>query len=416
MNDTPVTTPTLSDYEKSLAELSIVDVFHDLYKAMTDSQDCWPADQFNGKSSYGPLFIRLAWHCSGSFRATDDKGGCAGGRIRFEPEASWDDNTNLDKARALLGGIKEKYGNSLSWGDLFVFAGTAAIMNMGGPVTEICAGRIDSADGTLSLPLGPSPEQIATAPCPDNGNCQKPLGASTLGLIYVNPEGIKGVPDPVPTAARIREVFSRMDFNDTETVALIGGGHAFGKCHGACTTGAGLPPNKQPYNPWPGTCGTGDNKGKGAYTFTSGFEGQWTSRPLTWTNEFFTFLLNGNYTKIQGDGGKYQWRNAANGFLMLTSDLALINDVKYKKIVETFANDITALEDAFGKAWEKLTTQGGTWATGKKCLDGNHTKTLVELRPLTTMPYTTEVNDSSAYQYQHVIISCISLFMLRFIF
>eukprot|EP01084_Bolivina_argentea_P037940 70154_1 len=350
-------TVTVSEtYNTAVKSLDIGAVFTDIYDLLEDSHDCWPADTFGSSSSYGPLFVRLTWHCSGSYRDTDQKGGCAGGRIRFNPEASWDDNTNLDKARALLYPIKKKYGDALSYGDLFAFAGTAAILHMGGPVSEICAGRVDSEDGTLSKPLGPSDE---APPCTEQGNCEKPLGADTIGLIYVNPEGVLGDPVPEKSAVRIREVFGRMGMNDTETVALIGGGHAFGKCHGACD----IAPSGAPF--WEGKCGTG----YGEDTFTSGFEGQWTTNPLKWDNEYFVFLRDGQYNLTTGDGGKYQWENQENGFIMLTADLALVNDDKYEEIVNEFADDIEKLNDAFSKAWAKLTTQGGVMATNKFCID-----------------------------------------------
>ena len=195
--DDQAPTPNLAFYNLRLAQLDIQAVLDDLDAFFTDSQDCWPSDQYDSGSSYGPFFIRLAWHCSGTYRDTDGAGGCSGGRQRFSPEASWPDNTNLDKARGLLGPIKAKYGVGLSWGDLFIFAGTQAILSMGGPVNEICAGRIDDADGTSSNVLGPGPE---APPCPVQGDCKEPLGADTIGLIYVNPEGFMGDPDPARSA------------------------------------------------------------------------------------------------------------------------------------------------------------------------------------------------------------------------
>eukprot|EP01083_Nonionella_stella_P120107 359615_1 len=375
-NSAPV--PQSEEYDAQLSDLNIYAVLNDINELLTDSQDCWPADEFSAREvSYGPLFVRLAWHCSGTFRDSDGVGGCAGGRQRFWPEASWDDNVNLDKARALLVPIKNKYGDGLSWGDLMIFAGTAAILNMGGPVTEICAGRIDSPNGSLSEPL-------VTPPCPVQGNCPEPLGSDTIGLIYVNPAGVMGDPDPAKSAPRIREIFGRMGMNDTETVALIGGGHAFGKAHGACPDGPGASPQEDPLNPWPGNCGSG----MGEDTFTSGFEGQWTTNPLQWDNEFFTQLMDDEYTLINGSGGNPQWDNNSTGYMMLTTDLALIYDEKYKAIVSTFANDLTTLNNAFAAAWEHLVTHGGTWSPQKKCIDASG----LEL----PFPYTTQFETTEA--------------------
>eukprot|EP01084_Bolivina_argentea_P037937 70149_1 len=355
-------TPDIDTYNEAVANLDIAAVFNDLNNLMHNSQECWPADTFGSESSYGPLFIRLTWHCAGTFRATDGLGGCAGGRQRFWPEASWDDNTNLDKARALLVPLKYKYGTALSWGDLMVFAGTAAILNMSGPVSEICAGRIDSPDGNDSLPLGPGPQ---APPCDIPGDCQRPLGPDTIGLIYVNPEGFQGIPDQSKSATQIREIFGRMNMSDRETVALIGGGHAFGKCHGACPFGAGPPPHMDPFNPWPGNC----SSGKGIDTFTSGIEGKWTSTPLKWSNEYFKLLININYELHKGPGNKYQWRHPKDtSLIMLTTDLALVNDSNYRIISKEFADNITALNVAFSNAWEKLVTSGGMWAQNKKCI------------------------------------------------
>lgn len=371
-------------YDEAVRNLDLEAVKADIEKVLTDSKECWPADFGN----YGPFFVRLAWHCSGSYRNTDGKGGCAGGRQRFEPERSWDDNTNLDKARALLVPIKQKYGDGLSWGDLFTLAGTTALRSMGTPIKQFCVGRVDSCDGTDSLDLGPTPEQEKKTPCALNGKCKKPLGTTTVGLIYLNPEGpiaqdaTTGVwapnPDPKLSALDVRDTFGRMDHDDRETVALIGGGHAFGKCHGACPKGAGKSPKEvfnHPHNgeiPWQGLCGTG----KGNDTVTSGFEGPWTTKPLYWDNEFYTKLVGHQWEKFKGPGGHWQWRikyptNTEDARLLrLTSDMALLADPGYLSIVEEFAYNITAFDQVFDIAWTKLITKGGSWSGERKCDSG----------------------------------------------
>eukprot|EP00756_Hemistasia_phaeocysticola_P025254 Hpha_TRINITY_DN15997_c10_g10::TRINITY_DN15997_c10_g10_i1::g.70346::m.70346/K03782/katG; catalase-peroxidase len=358
--------PPLEVYNAELKTLDIPSVVRDIIVLLNDSQPCWPADSFEGSKvghSYGGLFIRLAWHCSGTYRKSDGVGGCSGGRQRFEPEASWPDNTNLDKARALLWPIKQKYGAGLSWGDLFVLAGTTSILHYGGPVSEVCVGRIDDPDGAKSAPLGPGPEQ---PPCPFQGDCQLPLGTSTVGLIYVNPQGYMGIPDQMHSALQVREVFGRMGWNDTEIVALIGGGHTFGKAHGACTKGAGPSPKDSPHNPWPGLCGTG----RGKDTFSSGIEGHWTTDPFRWDNEYFRLLTEygSDYTLEKGPGGAWQWKLAARpGLMMMTTDLSLHADPTFRGIVREWAADITLFNTAFAAAWEKLVTHGTTWAGEKKC-------------------------------------------------
>ena len=220
---------------------------------------------------------------------------------------------------------------------------------------------MDNTNGTLSDPL------IHQSYCNIVGNCTLPMGQSTLGLIYVNPEGYLGIPDPVRTAEQIRDVFSRMDMNDIETVALIGGGHAFGKAHGSCPLGPGNGPHITPNDPWPGLCGNNFPKD----SVTSGLEGQWTTNPFKWDNEYFTQLINDKYTLIEGPGGKNQWKNDRNGYLMLTTDVALVNDDSFKEIVNDFANNIESLNKAFSEAWEKLVTSGGTWSKNKFCVNGD---------------------------------------------
>jgi len=351
---------------QAIAEVDYKEVMKDLTTLMTDSQESWPADY----GHYGPLFVRLAWHNAGSYRSSDGRGGADGARQRFEPERSWADNTNLDKARALLWPIKEKYGQGLSWGDLIVLSGNAAIESMGGPVFGFCGGRIDAADGSESAKLGPTLEQEILMPCEVNGECDIPLGADTIGLIYVNPEGHMGIPDPAESANDIREVFGRMNMDDYETVALIGGGHAFGKAHGACPDGPGPSPIEDPANSWPGLCGTG----KGEDTYTSGFELPFTRNPTQWDNEYFQNLINYEWEKHIGPGNHNQWfpntRNesppsaiSADGthnqtIGLLTSDVALMwEDEKYKTIVREFAEDMGAFDRAFEQAWYKLTTR-----------------------------------------------------------
>ena len=360
-------------YAAALSTVDFAAVRRDLAQLFTASSASWPADY----GHYGPLFIRLAWHCAGSYRTSDGRGGCDGARQRFDPERSWDDNTNLDKARRLLEPLKLKYGAGLSYGDLYTLAGTAAIESMGGPWAGFCAGRIDDDDGYDSVPLGPSAEQELLRPCgglgqpaQPNGNCSAPLGASVIGLIYVDPHGPMGVADPAASAVQIREVFGRMGWDDAETVALIGGGHAFGKAHGACAGGAGEPPAAAPAAPWAGTCGSG--KGKDATT--SGFEGAWTTWPLRWDNEYFANLLQfeTSWARVTSPGNATQWQvpgaaspsapdahdsAARQPVMMLTTDVALLHDASYRALVQHFAANLTALTEAFGAAWYKLVTR-----------------------------------------------------------
>lgn len=333
----------------------------DLIYLFTDSKDFWPADFGN----YAPFMIRLSWHCAGSYRNSDGRGGCDGGRIRHIPEFGWEDNANLDKALRLLQPIKDKYGDSLSWGDLIALVGDAAITSMGGPSIGFCGGRIDDPDGSASLKLGPSEEQESIMFCEVNGRCDAPLGPTTIGLIYVNPGGPLENNDPASAVADIRRSFGTMGMNDKETVALIGGGHAFGKVHGACETGPGPGPLEQPENPYPGTCGEPGSPdfGRGNNTYTSGFEGPWTTRPTEWSNDYFTSLLEFNWVTVTGPGGKVQWRiegladEDGGNVRMLTADIALLKDESYLEIVKEFAADIKSLEYHFAEAWYKLVTR-----------------------------------------------------------
>jgi len=366
--------PSAEEYDRALGSLDMDAVKADMTALLADSKDCWPADFGN----YGPFMVRLAWHCSGSYRKSDGVGGCGGGRQRFEPERSWPDNTNLDKARALVYPLKLKYGHALSWGDLFVLAGTTALRDAGAPLKQMCFGRVDDSDGTKSQGLGPTALQAATMPCSVDGQCKPPLGQTTLGLIYVNPEGPvleeggKPNPDPVLSALDVRQTFSTMGHTDRGTVALIGA-HALGKTHGACPKGEGLPPSEAykqtPLGtPWVGECGTG----KGADTVTAGFEGPWTTNPLRWDNEFFKWLVTKDWEKHVGPGGHWQWRikgGDASNVMRLTSDLSLMHDDEYRKIVEEFADDMDAFNVAFDEAWFDLTVRygAGTWSKSAKC-------------------------------------------------
>jgi len=338
-------------YVEAVKNLDWDAVKKDIVTLLTDSQPFWPADS----GHYGGFFVRQAWHCTGSYRFSDGHGGCDGGRQRFDPELSWADNTNLDKAKKLLWPIKQKYGLGLSWGDLMTFTGTVAIEAMGGPMFGFCAGRVDDADGSASELLGPTPLQNATYPCLVNGECKPPLGTTTIGLIYVNPEGPMGNPDPVGSVVDVRDTFARMGMDDYETVALIGGGHAFGKAHGACPLGPGPSPMEQPSNPWPGMCGTG----KGNDTFTSGIEGPWSATPSVWSNNYFASLVDNDWTVHIGPGGKHQWKanDSSVTTMMMTSDIALLHDPVYTQYAHLFATNLSALNDAFGRAWYKLMTR-----------------------------------------------------------
>jgi len=371
-SDDTAQVPTAAAYRAALKGLDMDAVKADMATLLKTSHACWPADNGN----YAGLMIRLAWHCSGSYRNSDGVGGCTGARQRFEPERSWEDNANLDKARALLYPLKAKYGDALSWGDLFILAGTTAYRQAGMPITRMCFGRMDEANGNNSKLLGPTAEQEAQFPCAVNGKCEHPL-PTTVGLIYVNPEGplnadnTAQVADPKLSVSEVRRTFETMGHSNRSTVALIGGGHAIGKAHGACTKSAGLSP-KEAFaangDIWKGECGTGS----GPDTTTSGFEGYWTTNPTTWDNEFFKDLFAKEWEVWTGPGGKKQWKvkGVSGGLMRLTTDLALLEDPTYRAISQEFANNLTALNEAFDEAWDKLTTNGeGTWSAEAKCDD-----------------------------------------------
>jgi catalase-peroxidase len=356
------------NYAKAFATLDLKVVKQDIQKVLTTSQDWWPADYGN----YGPFFIRMAWHSAGTYRVTDGRGGGDGGQQRFDPLNSWPDNANLDKARRLLWPVKQKYGQKLSWGDLMVLAGNVALENMGFKTFGFAGGRADDWEPELVY-WGPEKKFLDDQRYSGNRNLQKPLAAVQMGLIYVNPEGPNGNPDPLAAAKDIRETFGRMAMNDEETLALIAGGHTFGKAHGArppekCVgaepAAAGV--DKQGLG-WDNKCGTG----KGADTITSGLEGAWTSTPTKWTSQYLDNLFGFEWVKTKSPAGATQWipaNNAASNVvpdahdpskrhapIMFTTDLALKMDPSYREIGMRFKNNPEEFRLAYAKAWFKLT-------------------------------------------------------------
>ena len=356
------------DYAKAFATLDLAAVKADIRKVLTTSQPWWPADY----GHYGPFFIRMAWHSAGTYRMTDGRGGAGGGQQRFEPENSWPDNANLDKARRLLWPIKQKYGRKLSWADLMVLTGNVALESMGFQTFGFAGGRRDDWEPDLTY-WGPEKKFLADERYSGDRRLQNPLAAVQMGLIYVNPEGPNGKPDPLAAARDIRETFGRMAMNDEETVALIAGGHTFGKAHGAYSPAkcVGAEPAaaslEQQGTGWANTCGTG----KGADTVTSGLEGAWTYNPTKWTNEYFVNLFSYEWELTRSPGGAQQWKpkdtatttrvpdahdpSKRHAPMMLTTDLALRFDPAYEKISRRFSQDAEAFRLAFAKAWFKLT-------------------------------------------------------------
>jgi catalase-peroxidase len=354
------------DYAAEFATLDIDALQRDLVAVMTTSQDWWPADY----GHYGPLFIRMTWHAAGTYRIADGRGGGGGGAQRFAPLNSWPDNANLDKARRLLWPIKQKYGRKLSWGDLIVFAGNVALESMGFETFGFGFGRQDLWEPD-EIFWGPEDTWLGDERYSGDRELAGPLGAVQMGLIYVNPEGPDGNPDPLASARDIRETFGRMAMDDEETVALIAGGHTFGKCHGAVSADyvgpepEGCPVQAQGIG-WHNTYGTG----RGDDTITSGLEGAWTTAPTTWDNGYFDNLFGYEWELTESPAGAKQWKPtdpAAQGTvpdahdpskrhppMMLTSDLALKVDPIYGPIAKRFHEHPDQLADAFGKAWYKL--------------------------------------------------------------
>ena len=356
------------NYPAAFNSLDLSAVKKDINTLLTTPQAWWPADYGN----YGPFFIRMAWHSAGTYRLQDGRGGADGGQQRFEPLNSWPDNANLDKARRLLWPIKQKYGQNISWGDLMVLTGNVALENMGFKTYGFAGGRADDWKPDLVY-WGPESKFLANERHGHDGKLEKPLAAVQMGLIYVNPEGPNGNPDPLAAAKDIREAFGRMAMNDEETVALIAGGHTFGKAHGAhpptdCVgpepAAAGI--EKQGFG-WENKCG----KGNAEDTVTSGLEGSWSGNPVAWTTQYLNNLFGYEWVQTKSPAGAIQWTPkevaAANlapdahiagkrqAPIMFTTDLALKFDPSYRQIAQRFQQNPEAFQRAFAKAWFKLT-------------------------------------------------------------
>ena len=356
------------NYAEAFKSLDLAEVKKDIEALMTNSQEWWPADY----GHYGPLFIRMAWHSAGTYRTSDGRGGGGRGEQRFAPLNSWPDNGNLDKARRLLWPIKKKYGNKISWADLFVLAGNVALESMGFTTFGFGGGRPDvwEPDNTY---WGNETTWLGDNRYTGDRELDNPLGAVQMGLIYVNPEGPNGNPDPVASARDIRETFARMAMNDEETVALVAGGHTFGKAHGAGDPGKFVGPEPEGAAlhdmgfGWKNSMG----KGHGVDTITSGIEGAWTTNPIAWDNDYFTILLENEWELLKSPAGAHQWvpkggamadavpdahdANKRHAPIMTTADLALKFDPEYARISRHFHENPAEFADAFARAWFKLT-------------------------------------------------------------
>ncbi len=356
------------NYAEAFKTLDLDAVVKDLTALMTDSQDWWPADY----GHYGPFFVRMTWHAAGTYRISDGRGGAGTGAQRFAPLNSWPDNGNLDKARRLLWPIKQKYGNKLSWADLLVLAGNVAMDSMGFKTFGFGGGRPDIWEPEDEIYWGPETKWLGDERYSGDRDLAKPLGAVQMGLIYVNPEGPNGKPDPLGSARDIRETFARMAMNDEETVALVAGGHTFGKAHGAGDTahvgrepeGAGI---EEQGLGWKNSFGSG----KGVHTITSGIEGAWTPNPTQWDNGYFETLFGYEWELTKSPAGAHQWKptdpaaattvpdahdaNQRHAPMMTTADMALRMDPAYEKISRRFLANPQELHDAFARAWYKLT-------------------------------------------------------------
>lgn len=357
------------DYAAEFAKLDLQAVKKDLNHLMTDSQDWWPADY----GHYGGLFIRMAWHSAGTYRVQDGRGGAGSGSQRFAPLNSWPDNGNLDKARLLLWPIKQKYGRKISWADLMILAGNVAIESMGGKTFGFAGGRVDTFQPEEDIYWGSETEWGENEARYANEDLENPLAAVMMGWIYVNPEGPNGNPDPMGSAKNVRETFARMAMNDEETVALVAGGHTFGKAHGAADPGQYV--GKEPAGAgieemsmgWKNTF----ESGKGDHTITSGIEGAWTPVPNKWDHDYFRVLLDYEWELTKSPAGAHQWRpkdssnpdqapkahnpSEKQDLMMTTADIGLKVDPAYLKISKHFRENSEAFEDAFARAWYKLT-------------------------------------------------------------
>ena len=357
------------NYAEEFRSLDLNAVKKDLLALMTDSQDWWPADF----GHYGPFFVRMAWHSAGTYRVSDGRGGAGSGSQRFAPLNSWPDNVSLDKARRLIWPIKQKYGRKISWADLIILAGTVALESMGLKTFGFAGGRVDVWEPEEDIYWGPEGEWLADERYSGDRQLENPLGAVQMGLIYVNPEGPNGNPDPLAAARDIRETFARMAMNDEETVALIAGGHTFGKCHGAADPGKYVGPAPEGAGIEEQGFGWHNNFGSGnaGDTVSSGLEVTWTTTPTQWSNNFFWNLFGYEWELTKSPAGAQQWRpkgGAGAGTVpdahdpskrhapaMLTTDLALRFDPAYEKISRRFHEHPDQFADAFARAWFKLT-------------------------------------------------------------
>ena len=358
------------DYAKEFESLDYQAVKRDLTALMTDSKPWWPADY----GHYGPFFIRMAWHSAGTYRTGDGRGGASSGGQRFAPLNSWPDNGNLDKARRLLWPIKQKYGRKLSWADLMILAGNVAIESMGGPVFGFGGGREDVWEPQQDIYWGTEEEWLGETRIEDESGraLESPLAAIQMGLIYVNPEGPGGNPDPLKSARDIRETFARMAMNDEETLALTAGGHTFGKCHGAGDASlVGAEPEGADIAQQGLGWQSGHESGLGDHTITSGLEGPWTPTPIKWSMNYFHMLLDYEYDLVKSPAGAWQWQprdqkpedmapgahspNRRVPTMMTTADMAFKMDPGYREIAERFRSNPDQFADAFARAWFKLT-------------------------------------------------------------